>query len=59
MTMVAEGVPTTRAAVRLAEKYNVEMPITRQVYEVLFDSKSPAKALSDLMSRELKSEVYC
>lgn len=59
MTMVAEGVPTTRAAVRLAEKYNVEMPITRQVYEVLFDSKSPAQALSDLMSRELKSEVYC
>ena len=59
MTMVAEGVPTTRAAVRLAEKYNVEMPITHQVYEVLFDSKSPAQALSDLMSRELKSEVYC
>lgn len=59
MTMVAEGVPTTRAAVRLAEKYSVEMPITRQVYEVLFDSKSPAQALSDLMNRELKSEVYC
>ncbi len=59
MTMVAEGVPTTRATVRLAEKFGVEMPITRQVYEVLFDSKSPARALSDLMSRELKSEVYC
>lgn len=59
MTMVAEGVPTTRAAIRLAEKHNVEMPITRQVYEVLFDSKSPARALSDLMTRELKSEVYC
>ncbi len=59
MTMVAEGVPTTRAAVRLAEKFKVDMPITRQVYEVLFDSKSPARALNELMSRELKSEVYC
>ncbi len=58
MTMVAEGVPTTRAAVRLAEKFQVEMPITRQVYEVLFDAKSPAQAVSDLMTRELRSEVF-
>lgn len=59
MTQVAEGVPTTRAAVRLADRFQVDMPITRQVYAVLFDSKSPAQAVSELMNRELKSEVYC
>lgn len=59
MTQVAEGVPTTRATVRLAERFQVDMPITRQVYAVLFDSKSPAQAVSELMNRELKSEVYC
>ncbi len=59
MTMVAEGVPTTRAAVRLADKFEADMPITRQVYAVLFESKPPAQALGELMTRELKSEVYC
>lgn len=59
MTMVAEGVPTTRAAVRLAEQYQVDMPITKQVYDVLYDSKSPTQAVTELMSRELKREVYC
>lgn len=58
MTMVAEGVETTRAAVRLAERHNVEMPITQQVHRVLFESKPPTEALSELMTRELKREVY-
>jgi glycerol-3-phosphate dehydrogenase (NAD(P)+) len=58
MTMVAEGVETTRAAVRLAEKFKVEMPITQQVHKVLFENKPPTEALSELMTRELKREVY-
>lgn len=58
MTMVAEGVETTRAAVRLADTYGVDMPISRQVYQVLFQDKPPRNALNELMCRELKKEVY-
>jgi glycerol-3-phosphate dehydrogenase (NAD(P)+) len=58
MTMVAEGVETTRAAVRVAEVHRVEMPITQQVHKVLFENKPPLEALSELMTRELKREVY-
>jgi glycerol-3-phosphate dehydrogenase (NAD(P)+) len=58
MTMVAEGVETTRATVKLAEKYDIEMPITEQVYRVLFEDRDPLEAISELMSRELKREVY-
>lgn len=57
MTMVAEGVETTRAAARLAERHQVEMPITEKVYEVLFNHKPPAQAVDELMTRELKSEL--
>jgi glycerol-3-phosphate dehydrogenase (NAD(P)+) len=56
--MVAEGVETTRAAVRVAELNRVEMPITQQVQKVLFENKPPLAALSELMTRELKREVY-
>jgi glycerol-3-phosphate dehydrogenase (NAD(P)+) len=56
MKAVAEGVPTTRAVRELAQRHGVEMPITEQVYQILFENKDPLKALSDLMSRELKSE---
>jgi glycerol-3-phosphate dehydrogenase (NAD(P)+) len=58
MKMVAEGVKTTEAAVRLAERSGVEMPITEQVYQVLFEGKSAATALADLMTRELKPETW-
>jgi glycerol-3-phosphate dehydrogenase (NAD(P)+) len=58
MKMVAEGVETTRAAVKLAERYDVEMPITTQVHEVLFNDKPPLEAIGNLMSRQLKREVY-
>ncbi|HEY9167338.1 MAG TPA: NAD(P)H-dependent glycerol-3-phosphate dehydrogenase [Candidatus Kryptonia bacterium] len=54
--MVAEGVPTTRAAHQLAAKYHVEMPIMQQVYEVLFSGKDPQKAVHDLMTRPGKEE---
>ena len=53
----AEGIPTTQAAYNLSLKYDVQMPITEQVYQVLFEGKSPQAAVSDLMSREPKDEV--
>ncbi len=58
MSMVAEGVKTTRSAYNLSRKYGVEMPITKQMYEVLFMGKSPKIALLELMTREPKAEVW-
>jgi glycerol-3-phosphate dehydrogenase (NAD(P)+) len=54
--MVAEGVETTFAAVELATRYGVEMPITTQVNAVLREGKPPKDAIRDLMERSLKSE---
>lgn len=56
MQMVAEGVSTTKAAYELSKRYNVEMPITKEIYRVLYKHKSPQKAVSDLMRRERKPE---
>jgi len=52
----AEGVETTRSVVALASKCGVEMPITQEVYAVLFEGKPAPDALADLMSRRPKSE---
>ena len=54
--MVAEGVETTKAVKLLSGKMGIEMPITNQVYEILFDNKTPKVALKELMKRSLKSE---
>lgn len=56
MKMVAEGVATTRSVYRLAQKLGVEMPIVRQVYQALYEDKDPRQAITELMTRELKSE---
>ena len=56
MTMVAEGVNTTKAIRELSEELNIEMPISDQVYKVLFEDKSPHSAVEDLMMRDPKSE---
>ena len=56
MKMVAEGVKTAEAAYGLAKKHGVEMPITEQVYRVLYENKSPKDAVMDLMTRRLKEE---
>ena len=56
MTMVAEGVNTTKAIRDLSEELNIEMPISDQVYKVLFENKSPRSAVEDLMMRDPKSE---
>ena len=53
---VIEGIATCKSVVALAERNNVEMPITRAVYEVLFENKPVETAISDLMQRQLKAE---
>ncbi len=56
MRMVAEGIPTTAATLRLAQQKGVEMPITEQVYAVLYQGRSPREVLRELMERSLKAE---
>jgi len=56
MRMVAEGVPTAKSAYGLGLKYKVEMPITREVYNLLYRNKSPKQAVKDLMTRKKKEE---
>jgi len=57
MDQVAEGILTTKSVCKLANKYNVEMPITKEIYNVLFEDKDPIKAVNELMVRESKSEI--
>lgn len=54
--MVVEGVYSAKAAAKLAEKYQVAMPIVEEVNQVLFEGKPPAEAVDDLMLRESRSE---
>jgi len=54
--MVAEGVLTTSAAVGLAKRAGVEMPITEQMHAILREGKSPHEAIRDLMARPSTSE---
>lgn len=56
MMMVAEGVRTTQAAYQLAQQHGVEMPITSEVYQVLFENKDAKQAVYALMTREAKRE---
>lgn len=58
MSMVAEGVETTKSARELALREKIEMPIAFEVYSVLFENKSPKKAISDLMGRDQKQEKW-
>lgn len=57
MEQVAEGIWTTKAALKLAKQYKVEMPISQEVYNVLFKDKDPKKAVRDLMTRRPKPET--
>lgn len=56
MRMVAEGVKTTLSAFQLAQRLDVDMPITAQMYEILYAGKEPREAVTELMMRDLKSE---
>ncbi len=54
---VAEGVYTTRAALKLAERYQVELPITYELSQVLFEGLDPHEAVPELMMRDPKHEM--
>ena len=56
MVNVAEGVTTTEAAYRLSKIYSVDMPITKEIYLILYKNKSPQKAIQSLMQRKRKRE---
>lgn len=56
MTMVAEGVKSTRGVLALARKHNIEMPIAEKVGSVLYDNADVGRALHDLMTRQNRSE---
>jgi glycerol-3-phosphate dehydrogenase (NAD(P)+) len=56
MTMIAEGVETTSAAVDLARKFSVDVPITEQMDSILRGGRSPREAIRELMDRALKNE---
>lgn len=55
--MVVEGIRTTKAAYQLAKEYKVSMPITEEVYKVIFKNKKPSEAVRDLMLRQAKPEL--
>lgn len=56
MKMVAEGIKTTNAAVELAQRYAVEMPISEQMFRMLHSGIAPRDAIQRLMERSLKGE---
>jgi glycerol-3-phosphate dehydrogenase (NAD(P)+) len=56
MKMVAEGVYTTRSVHDQAAKLGIEMPITNEIFRVLYENKDPRTAVNDLMVREPKGE---
>ena len=53
---LAEGYYTVKALMNLADKYNVELPICKGVYDILYEKKEPRKTLEELFSRNLKTE---
>ena len=55
-TKLAEGVSTAKALVLLSERYRVDMPITRTVYNVVYEGKDPLSQLLGLFSRSMKTE---
>ena len=54
---VVEGVYSAKAAMHLAAKHNVDMPIVTEVNKILFENKKPSDALVDLMTRDKKAEA--
>lgn len=57
MRMVAEGVKTAKSAYNLSRKLGVDMPISHEVYRILYENLSPKEAVYRLMTRDLKPEL--
>ncbi|MDD5791488.1 MAG: NAD(P)-dependent glycerol-3-phosphate dehydrogenase [Erysipelotrichaceae bacterium] len=55
-TKTTEGINTARAVHELAQKYDISMPISEEVYKVLYENKKPSVAIKELMGRSLKKE---
>ncbi|MDU2201910.1 MAG: NAD(P)H-dependent glycerol-3-phosphate dehydrogenase, partial [Anaerococcus hydrogenalis] len=53
---VVEGIPTTKALYELSLKENIELPITKEIYKVIFENSDPKKSVEILMNRDKKSE---
>ncbi len=56
--MVVEGVITTQSAYTLSRQFSVDMPITGEMYRVIYGNKPPRDAVRDLMTRSAKPEIY-
>jgi glycerol-3-phosphate dehydrogenase (NAD(P)+) len=57
MRMVAEGVKTARSVYNLSRRLGVEMPISQEIYRILYEGTSPAEGVMRLMTRDLKEEL--
>jgi glycerol-3-phosphate dehydrogenase (NAD(P)+) len=55
--MVVEGAVTAISCYELRKKYDIEMPISEQIYAVIYEGKDPKSAVRDLMTRERKAEL--
>lgn len=58
MTMVAEGVTTVKSLYSLSQERDIDMPITSEIYKVLYEDKSTEQAVMELMQRDSKPERY-
>lgn len=58
MSMVAEGVKTTRAVYMMAQRLGIEMPITEALYGILFEGNSPLDVVQALMTRAARQEEW-
>lgn len=56
INMVVEGIPTTKALNQLAKNHKLDLPITSEIYKILYENKNPNDSVASLMGRSLKSE---
>lgn len=54
--LTAEGIPTVKAVYEYAQLFGLELPISNEVFRVVYENKAPHKAINDLMARETKTE---
>ena len=57
--MAIEGEKTSKSVCQLSKKYDVEMPISQKVYEIIYENADPLQAVRELMTRSAKQEDYC
>ncbi len=55
---LAEGASTVKALIKLSEEYNVDLPISKTVYDIIYNNVEPQIALSKLFERNIKEEFY-